>query len=238
MKPMARNLPALPTKYPMHVVHSRSHGGTGKETGLTFSVEENPNQAASTEYEVLKAIVAREQYLVKLQLAVRTVGKTFKPEVADAMDLVRMASLDVIERIQVWRESKNDMDASFIWNGVNYLLKMPSDLDYLADYLAVQRWAGFSLIRNPFVVPFPMDPNVVAALENASDPKHMDKTSSITEGFAIGKSTTTDPTRQSSVEKKGVPSNASPSPYLSGKIRAPSRSSKRAVEGGSTGGGG
>ncbi|RYH01485.1 hypothetical protein EON65_48345 [archaeon] len=106
MKPMARNLPALPAKYPMHIVQSRSHGTTGKETGLTFSVEENPNQAASAEYEVLKAIVSREQYLIKLHLAVRTVGKTFKAEVADSMDLVRMASLDVIERIQVWREAK------------------------------------------------------------------------------------------------------------------------------------
>jgi hypothetical protein len=53
------------------------------------------------------------------------------------------------------------MDAAFIWNGLNYLLKMPSDLDYLADYLAVQRWTGFPLTRNPFCVPFPMDPNAI-----------------------------------------------------------------------------
>jgi hypothetical protein len=68
-----------------------------------------------------------------------------------------MASLDVIDTIQKWREIKGDLDASFIWNGLNYLLKMPSDLDYLADYLAIQKWMGFPLIRNPFCIPFPME---------------------------------------------------------------------------------
>jgi len=44
-----------------------------------------------------------------------------------------------------------------MWNGVNYILKMPSDLDYLADYLAIKKWMGFTLIRNPFCVPYPLD---------------------------------------------------------------------------------
>lgn len=34
---------------------------------------------------------------------------------------------------------------------------MPSDLDYLSDYLAIKRWVGFSLIRNPFCVPYPLE---------------------------------------------------------------------------------
>jgi hypothetical protein len=44
-----------------------------------------------------------------------------------------------------------------MWNGVNYLLKIPSDLDYLGDYLAIKRWVGFTLTRNPFCVPYPME---------------------------------------------------------------------------------
>lgn len=44
-----------------------------------------------------------------------------------------------------------------MWNGVNYILKMPSDLDYLADYLAIKKWMGFTLTRNPFCVPYPLD---------------------------------------------------------------------------------
>lgn len=44
-----------------------------------------------------------------------------------------------------------------MWNGINYILKMPSDLDYLAEYLAIKRWVGFPLIRNPFCVPYPLE---------------------------------------------------------------------------------
>jgi hypothetical protein len=45
-----------------------------------------------------------------------------------------------------------------MWNGINYLLKMPSDLNFLSEYLAIKRWAaGFSFIRNPFCVPRPME---------------------------------------------------------------------------------
>lgn len=52
---------------------------------------------------------------------------------------------------------QKDHDAAFIWNGINYLLKMPSDLDYLSEYLAINRWMGFSLERNPFCVPYAME---------------------------------------------------------------------------------
>ncbi len=52
---------------------------------------------------------------------------------------------------------QGDHDAAFMWNGINYILKMPSDLDYLAEYLAIKRWVGFPLIRNPFCVPYPLE---------------------------------------------------------------------------------
>ena len=48
-----------------------------------------------------------------------------------------------------------------MWNGVNYLLKMPSDLDFLSEYQTVRKWLGFSIVRNPFCVPFPMEEGAV-----------------------------------------------------------------------------
>lgn len=53
--------------------------------------------------------------------------------------------------------AKDDHTAAFMWDGINYLLKMPSDLDYLDKYLAIKKWLGFSIVRNPFCVPFGMD---------------------------------------------------------------------------------
>jgi hypothetical protein len=47
-----------------------------------------------------------------------------------------------------------------MWNGMNYLLKMPSDLDYLDDFKAIRKWMGFPMIRNPFAIPFPLEDGV------------------------------------------------------------------------------
>jgi hypothetical protein len=46
-----------------------------------------------------------------------------------------------------------------MWNNVNYLLKMPTDLDYIDQYRAITNWLGFSILRNPFVIPYPMESN-------------------------------------------------------------------------------
>lgn len=85
-----------------------------------------------------------------------------------------------------WRELKRDHDAAFMWNGVNYLLKMPSDLDYLAEYLAIKRWVGFPLVRNPFCVPFPLEDGSAAYSENLTNPQHIAKGTPNTDGFIIG----------------------------------------------------
>ena len=44
-----------------------------------------------------------------------------------------------------------------MWNGVNYLLKMPTDLDFVARLRPVVSWLGFNMERNPFVVPMSLD---------------------------------------------------------------------------------
>lgn len=138
--------------------HSRTVDGPGSEHGLTFSAETAAaTPAAQAEYDVLRAILQRENYLQRLHGTVRTVGRRFKPEVADCLDLVRAASLEVVDCVGRWRSAKGDDSAAFMWNGVDYLLKMPSDLDYLAEYLAVQSWMGFPLERNPFCVPFALE---------------------------------------------------------------------------------
>ena len=93
-----------------------------------------------------------------------------------------MASLDVVEKIIKWREIKGDHDAAFMWNGVNYLLRMSTDLDYLMGYLVVRRWIGFSIIRNPFCIPFPMEEGVDMFSEAVLAPKHAGGM----EGFAVG----------------------------------------------------
>lgn len=106
------------------------------------------------ELEVLKAVMAREAYLERLQRQAKGMTKRFQDEVADTLDLLRVASVEVVEAVIAWREVCGP-EAVFQWNSVNYLLKMPSDLDYLENHKVIRKWLGFPLKRNPFVIPWP-----------------------------------------------------------------------------------
>jgi hypothetical protein len=59
-----------------------------------------------------------------------------------------------------------------MWNGINYILKIPTDLDYLGQYRAISNWLGFDISRNPFCIPYPMEEG--AAIFSSS--KIQDKT--------------------------------------------------------------
>jgi hypothetical protein len=103
MKTMERPLKPSPEKFPKHVVPNNTIGAAG----LTYSVEnEGAEKDGIAEFDVLKSILNREGYLSRLFRVARTVGKKFKPEVADVLDLVRASSLDVVEAILRWREVK------------------------------------------------------------------------------------------------------------------------------------
>jgi hypothetical protein len=74
---------------------------------LTFSAEVDGNaREGKAELEVLKAVLNREGYLARLQDTARLINKKFKPELADMIDFVRAASLDVIDAIVKWRDIK------------------------------------------------------------------------------------------------------------------------------------
>jgi len=65
MRPMPRTLPSITARYPMHTVTSQSRTVQKEDTGLTFSVEKSSDTpAAQADYEVLRAILSREGYLV------------------------------------------------------------------------------------------------------------------------------------------------------------------------------
>ena len=61
-----------------------------------------------------------------------------------------------------------------MWNGFNYLLKMPSDLDFLATDGAFIEWIGFPIERNPFIIPLSMENRPVSG-GNDTDGKPMGK---------------------------------------------------------------
>ena len=143
---------------------ARPHGG------VTFQRAQSTDPA--TELEVLKTILLREGYLKRLQHAARRRGgqTALRADVIDLLDLIRTATVEVVESIAKWRRTLVK-PYPFVWNGINYLLKIPSDMDILAKVPEVSEWLGFQLARNPFVVPISLDQrpktaDVVGALQS------------------------------------------------------------------------
>lgn len=125
---------------------------------VTYSGATVPVADTGEELEILKCILVREGYLQRLAHA-STGGKVAGSHLGDTidlLDLLRVASIDVVEAISNWRR-KLQTQEPYRWNQLNYLLKMPSDLDFLQKHQALIQWLGFTLERNPFILPLNLD---------------------------------------------------------------------------------
>ncbi|CAM9539516.1 unnamed protein product [Ectocarpus sp. 12 AP-2014] len=118
----------------------------------------------SFELEVLKCIMLREGYLARVtrlaegmqRRSKRSYGRpvALPPGMVDLLDLLRIATLDTIEAISLWRLSQvAPTPAPFEWNGRNYLMKMLQDCDFLDRVEALRKWLGFPISGNPFFIP-------------------------------------------------------------------------------------
>lgn len=150
-------------------------------------IESEENAEAGSELHVLKIIILREGYLHRLQnsLKMSKTQATTQMSMTDGscssrleelLDILRIASVEVVESIVVWQKrqlSKNGMQmfhpSPFLWNGFNYLLKIPSDLDFLQLHTTLKFEVGFSLERNPFVIPNALDKLVYATSTEGED---------------------------------------------------------------------
>ncbi|KAG7398603.1 hypothetical protein PHYBOEH_010758 [Phytophthora boehmeriae] len=134
-----------------------------KVSSITFSA----GYGSQPELEVLKCILVREGYLQRLGRASAAghVSGAHLGETVDLLDLIRLATLETVEAIVVWRKQKQKATTEmpdkssepFRWNGINYLLKLPSDLEFLGKHAGLTEWLGFTLERNPFVLPLNLD---------------------------------------------------------------------------------
>lgn len=114
---------------------------------------------------MVKCILVREGYLQRLARASGDgkVSGAHLGETVDVLDLVRVATLEAIEAVVTWRTKVQRRAGGgqeavpYLWNGVNYLLKIPSDLEFLGKHAALTQWLGFTLERNPFVLPVNLD---------------------------------------------------------------------------------
>jgi len=122
-----------------------------------FNNPPNPKQVnPSLELNVLKSVLLREGYLRRLSSMSAASTHVLQPGLGDLLDILRIASVEVVENIAEWRKGLTK-PTPFMWNGINYLVKMPSDLDFLNKLKPLTKWLGFSMERNPFVIPLAME---------------------------------------------------------------------------------
>ena len=90
----------------------------------------------SLEVNVVKAIMSRETKL--MQLSHYCVGKSNNDsKILDLLMPLRDATINCVEAIELWRNSiatNNPIfPTPFMWDGINYILKMVNDVDFLAN---------------------------------------------------------------------------------------------------------
>lgn len=177
---------ANPSKGPQ-AQHTPSGGMTiAPDPKLTYGRDDTV--APEQELEVLKAILLREGYLHRIAetAASKEALKTVPTALPDLLDLCRIATVEVVEAIAKWRQAQPGKSTlPFDWNGINYLLKIPSDLDFLAENRPLVAWLGFEVTRNPFVVPLPLEHGAKQALKASrkAERQNNSKSGSGVEGF-------------------------------------------------------
>jgi len=134
---------------------------------ITYHLASGGDQElADLELDVTKCILLRESYLEKCENAATATSERdiHDPErLVDLLDRLRMVSVETVEAIGKWRQRALSgayaKPRQYMWQGLNYLLKMAVDMDTFETCMSekgiviLKQWLGFSLRRNPFVIP-------------------------------------------------------------------------------------
>ncbi|CAG9323151.1 unnamed protein product [Blepharisma stoltei] len=87
---------------------------------------------------ILRTIQERELTLSKIQLLAKKFRKKkckdlemIGLELANLIEKMRDKTIEVIERVQIWKKLYECHDIEFVWKGINYYEKLKSDLDFL-----------------------------------------------------------------------------------------------------------
>ncbi|GMF14049.1 unnamed protein product [Phytophthora lilii] len=122
--------------------------------------------------DIVRKIVEREGCLEALQQLLASAKKPQQPRISgiskspivfqSVIDQLRSVSVQIVEEIEQWqhRQKAKAQTTNFKWRGVNYLLKMTADLDFLASFRGVGLLESLQVLRltqNPFLAEMHLD---------------------------------------------------------------------------------
>lgn len=105
--------------------------------------------------EVLKAILLRENYLKKLHSQLEKSNGKIDVNTVNLIDLLRESTIQTVQIIDSWEKSQVAYPKikCYSWNGENYLHKIAVDTSKISYREELEKWLGFSIICNPFLIP-------------------------------------------------------------------------------------
>lgn len=106
------------------------------------------------EIDTLQKIVIRERLLSELSRLIRSASEipSVVKETVELVKVLRQETLDIIEHIIIWQQQlqgQHEMVRPFLYKGMNYLIKMASDLNFLDQYDDIIEYFCFEFTNNP-----------------------------------------------------------------------------------------
>lgn len=133
-------------------IRSPDYSSTVKNKSTPLLLKQNETDI---EANVIRAILSRQNYLTKLTKVMLN-GNIVSDDTLKLLGHIRTSTVDAVEAIGEWKNTQKG-NPEFLWEGINYLLEIPSDLDYLGSIRPLTNDLGFSLTRNPFILPSNLD---------------------------------------------------------------------------------
>jgi hypothetical protein len=108
------------------------------------------NDDAAVEIEILQKIVIRENFLNELRKLIENQNDILSclNEVVEIVKALRFQTVDIVEGIHNWLKHRLN-PVPFLYRGMNYLLKIANDLDYLDQYDDIIEKFCFEFKNNP-----------------------------------------------------------------------------------------
>ena len=111
---------------------------------------QNSKQEAAAEVEILQKIIVREGLLSELHKLLKSQNDVngCMGEVIELIKAMRYQTLDIVEDISAWQDVQG-VPRSFLFKGLNYLIKLKGDLDFLDIYDEITERFCFEFKSNP-----------------------------------------------------------------------------------------
>jgi len=142
--------------------NSPPQGTRSKNWGaLVVHDKANSGRPRTKRFEVSALVVAvhnsirlRDEYVARMHEYVHRGGwQKLHDDISDLIDLLRLQTIDVVERILEWQQHIGKPKP--FTHGVfpNYILVLPHSMDFLSNVQGFEEWLGMPTKRNPLFIP-------------------------------------------------------------------------------------